>query len=109
MIANINSHFSGEAVELVVSASVFNSALLPDETLLRAYGNSKLSTFANFYGEKSEITFEEVTYSSLAIINEEELLGEWQVFKRAIFQEKKVIDGKKTPPYGNKYFQNLLK
>ena len=42
LIANINIHFSGEVVELVVSASVFNPALLPgDETLLRAYGNSK--------------------------------------------------------------------
>ena len=89
LIANINSHFSGEVVELVVSASVFNPALLPDEeTLLGAYGNSKLSTLANFYGEKAAVIFEWVTYSSLAIINKEELLGEWQVFKRAIFQEK---------------------
>ena len=81
LITNINNHFSGEVVELVVSASVFNPALLPDvETLLRAYGNSKLSTLANFYGEKAEVKFEGVTYSSLAIINKEELLGEWQVF-----------------------------
>ena len=70
LIANINSLFSGEVVELVVSASVFNPALLPDdETLLRAYGNSKLSTLANFYGEKAEVTFEGVAYPSLAIIN----------------------------------------
>ena len=46
LIANINSRFSGEVVELVVSASVFNPALLPDdETLLRAC-NSKLTTLA---------------------------------------------------------------
>ena len=39
----------------------------------------------------------EVTYSSLAIINNEELLGEWQVFKGAVFfQEKKVVMGGKT-------------
>ena len=95
-IANINSRFSGEVVELVISASVFNPALLPDdETLLRAYGNSKLSTLANFYGEKAIVTFEGVTYSSLAIINKEELLEEWQVFKRAILQEKKVMMEKK--------------
>ena len=41
--------------------------------------------------KKTEITFEGFTYSSLASINKEELLGEWQVFKRAIFQEKKVM------------------
>ena len=93
LIANINSHFSGEVVELVVSASVFNPALLPDdETHLRAYGNSKLSTMANFYGEKAVVTLEGVTYSSLAIINKEELLGEWQVFKRAVFQEKVMME-----------------
>ena len=72
LIANINIRFSGELVKLVVSASVFNPALLPDdEPLLVAYGNSKLSTLPNFYGEKAEVTFEGVTYSSLAIINKE--------------------------------------
>ena len=88
LIANINSRFSGEVVEFIVSASVFNPALLPDEeTLLRAYGNSKLSTLANFYGEKAEVTFEGVTYSSLAIMNREELLGEWQVFLKELFSK----------------------
>ena len=68
LIANINSCFSGKVVKLVVSASVFNPALLPDdETLLRAYGNSKLSALANIYGEKAEVTFEGVTYSSLLL------------------------------------------
>ena len=94
LIENINNRYSGEVVELVVSASVFNSALLPiDETLLKAYGNSKLSTLANFYGENSAVRFEGVTYSSLAIINKEELLGEWQ---ESCFQEKKFMM-KKTP------------
>ena len=89
LIANINSRFSGEVVELVVSASVFNSALLPkDETLLKAYGNFKVSTLANFYGEKTAVTFDGVTYSSLTIINKEELLGEWQDFKRAVSKRR---------------------
>ena len=61
LITNINSHFSGEVVKLVVSASVFNLALLPDdEILLGAYGNSKLLTLANFYGGKTEVMFEGV-------------------------------------------------
>ena len=96
LIASINSRFSVEVIELVVPASLFNPALIPDETLLRAYGNSKLSTLANFYGEKAEITFEGVIYSSLAIINKEELLGEWQVFKRAVFYANKVMVEKNT-------------
>ena len=62
LIATINSQFSGEIVKLVVSASVFNPALLPDEeTFCRAYGNSKLSTLANFCGKKAEVIFEGVT------------------------------------------------
>ena len=94
LIASINTCFSGEIIELVISASVFNPALLPDGvTLLRAYGNSKLSTLANFYGEQAEVTFEGVTYSSLAIINKEELLGEWQVFQRVVFHEKVIMGG----------------
>ena len=34
LIANINSRFSSELVELVISASVFNPALLPDDETL---------------------------------------------------------------------------
>ena len=91
LIANINRRFSDEVVDLVVAASVFNPALLSDDaTLLRAYGNSKLSTLGNFYGENAEVTFEGVTYSSLAIINKEELLGEWQVFKRAVSKRRRL-------------------
>ena len=36
--------------------------------------------------------FEGFTYTSLVIINKEELLGEWQVFKRAVFQEKVMME-----------------
>ena len=68
LIANINNRFLGEVVELVVLASIFNPALLPDdETLLKTYGVSNLSTLANFYVEKAEVMFEGVTYSTLAI------------------------------------------
>ena len=66
--------------------------------ILRAYGNSKLSTLANFYREDSEVMFDGVTYSSLAIFNKEELLGEGQVFKRAGFPREKGYDGKKHQP-----------
>ena len=53
LIANINSRFSGEVVKLVVLASVFNPALLPDDkALLRAYGNSKLSTLTKSIEKK---------------------------------------------------------
>ena len=71
--------------------------------------------------KKAEVMFEGVTYSSLYIINKERLMGEWQVFQRAVFQVKKVMTKNKHQPsifaghkrhHGNKlclYFQNLLK
>ena len=46
--------------------------------------------------KRREVTFEGVTYSPLAIINKEELLVEWQVFKIAVFHKKKFIMKKKT-------------
>ena len=95
LIAIINSHFSVEAIELVVSASLFNPALHPDEILLGAYGSSMPTTEANFNGEKVEATFEGVTYSSLPIIKRK-IARKWQVFKRAVFHEKKVVM-EKTP------------
>ena len=70
VISNKNSCFAGEAVELGVIDSAFNPALHPDDgTFLRSYDDSELSTLANFYGENAEVTFEEITYSSLAITN----------------------------------------
>ena len=66
-----------------------------DEIFLGAYGNSKLSTLANFYGKKTEVTFEQVTYYFLAITNKE-LLGEWQVFKRE--ENKAMMEKKHKPP-----------
>ena len=63
---------------------------------------------ANFYGEKSEVTFEGVTYSSLAIINKEELLGEWKVFKRALFQENKIMMGEKLPSIFARHKKNTM-
>ena len=94
LIANNNSRFTGEAVEVVVSASVFNPALLPDdETLLRAYGNSKLSTLGNVYGEKAEGTSEGVTYSSLT-----KNCYENDKFFRELFSKRTSCDRKKNQP-----------
>ena len=76
-------YHSGEVVELVVSTSVSEPALL---LMMRHFSELMVTLgLANFYGKKAEVTFEGVTYSSPAIINKEELLGEWQVFKRAVF------------------------
>ena len=53
---------------------------------------------ANFDRERAAVTFKWVSYSSPAIIIKEELLGEWHVFKRALFHEKKFMMGEKNQP-----------
>ena len=90
-MSNINSHFSSEVIELVVSASVFNPALLPDdETFLRAYGNYKPKTLAQFYRENAGVIFEGITYSSLAIINKENCLENGK-FLRELFSMRRKL------------------
>ena len=99
LLTNIYSNFLGEAVKLVVLALIFHPALLPDDghfskhMVILSYQPLLMSL-----EKRTEVTFEEVTYSPLAIINKEELLGEWQVFKRAVFLEKKFIMKKTHQP-----------
>ena len=68
--------------------------------------------------KRTEVTFDGVTYSPLAIINKEELLGEWQVFKRAVFHEKKFMMKKTHQPsllarfkrqHGNKFCLDIFR
>ena len=68
--------------------------------LFSTFRNSKLSTLDDFFRVNAEVTFDGASYSSLAIINKEELLGGWKVIKRAVFQEKNGIMEKKStiPP-----------
>ena len=75
----------------------------------------------NSIRERAEVRFEGITSSSLAIINKEELLEEWQVLNRDVFQEKVMMEKNKpalhlckTPKTPWKqvmlvYFQKVLK
>ena len=48
-VSNINGHFSGGAVELLVSSSIFNPVSMPTEdTGLPEYGNQQLQALVNF-------------------------------------------------------------
>jgi hypothetical protein len=92
LVSNINTRFSDEVVKILTSSSIFNPALLPEsETQLSAYGALQVKTLADFYGNEATIKFESTTYTSPAILNKDELLSEWPMFKRAFFQEKKAM------------------
>jgi hypothetical protein len=92
LVSNINTRFSDEVVKILTSSSIFNPALLPEsETQLSAYGALQVKTLADFYGSEATVKFESTTYTSPAVLNKDELLSEWPMFKRACFQEKKVM------------------
>ena len=89
LIANINSRFSGEVLSLL-SQPQYSTQLFFLMMSLRALITLRCQPWLPL--EKAEGTFEGVTYSSLAIVNKEELLGEGQIL-RAVFQEKVMIGG----------------
>ena len=51
----------------------------------------------NFYGKEATVKFEGTTYTSLPLVDIEELevIAEWRVFKRAFAKEKKTFYGQK--------------
>ena len=63
LTSNINHRFSDEVVKLVVSASIFNPSLLPeDENALSKYGIDHLTALGDFYGKEAEVKFEGKKY-----------------------------------------------
>ena len=97
LISNINSRFSNTAVKLLVSSSVFNPASIPeDERALPEYGNEKFQALVDFYGREVTVEFDGTTYASSPLIDSEEILSEWRLFKRALAKETKtLVRGKK--------------
>ncbi len=95
LISNINGRFSDTAVKLLVSSSVFDPALLPtNEASLSEYGNKQVQDLVGFYGSEVTIEFEGNTYSSLPLIDGDEIYTEWRLFKRALAKETKALRGK---------------
>ena len=82
LVSNIEARFSDAAVKLLVSSSVFNpGSFLTDETALVDYGEKKLQVLLDFYGEEVEIEFNGSTYSSPPLVDRNEVLAEWKLFK----------------------------
>ena len=98
LLHNIHNRFSGEAVNLLVSSSVFNPASLPsEETALPNYGKKEVEVLAQFYGSEVTVVYDGVTFSSPPLINKDEILVEWRLFKRALIQESRLVrEEKKT-------------
>ena len=106
-MSNINSLFSDQAVKLLFSSSIFNPSSFPGEKeALSDYCNKKLRDLLDFYGKEATVEFGEITVTSPPLVDGEEVLAEWRLFKRAFalelksFLEKKVLreKGKNCKP-----------
>ncbi|KAI6656128.1 hypothetical protein LOD99_1461 [Oopsacas minuta] len=96
LLHNIGNRFSGEAVDLLVSSSVFNPAsLLSEEAASPDYGKREVEVLAQFYGNEAIVVHNGVTFSSPPLIDKDEIAIEWRLFKRALIQESRLIRGKK--------------
>ena len=98
LLHNIHDQFSGEAVYLLVSSSIFNPAAFPtEERVLPDYGKKEVAALAEFYGTEATVDVGGVTFSSPPLIDKDEILVEWRLFKRVFLQEAKlVMEEKKT-------------
>ena len=74
LLHNIRNRFSGEAVDILVSSSVFNPASLPsEEAALPDYGKKEVEVLAQFYGNEATVVRDGVTFSSPPLIDKDEI------------------------------------
>lgn len=101
LLDNINTRFSDGVVKLLVAMSVFNPAKLPTQECLSSYGLQEMESLANFYGREATVVYQGASYTSPPLLDREELIAEWKVFRRAFYKEKELMvqaRGTSTPP-----------
>ena len=96
LINNINRRFSDKIVKLLVATSIFNPAQLPAACeSMSSYGLQEIKELADFYGKEASVEYLGATYTSPPLLDQQELLSEWKVFRRALYKEKQLISLKK--------------
>ena len=79
IISNTKSRFSDNSLKLVVSFSCFDPSLFPsDDSSFFDYGNDRLKTLVEFYGNEQTTTFEGTTCTSPPLIDSAEVYTEWK-------------------------------
>ncbi len=91
LLLNIKSRFTDKAVKIVTAMSIFSPSLLPAEAFLPSYGNEQIKILAEFYGKEAEVEYALTTYTPPPLLDGDELLSEWKIFRRALLVEKKAI------------------
>ena len=89
LIKNIKKRFLDKTVKIVTAMSIFNPSLLPPtEDSLPLYGNDHIRTLAEFYGKNTEVKYAGVTYTSVPLLDGDELLSEWKVLNVLCYLRK---------------------
>ena len=96
LVSNINNCFSEASVQLLTSSAIFHSVSIPkEEPDILEYWRTEMQNLGGFYGEQASVEFEGVTYTSEALIDAEETVVEWRIFKRAVVRERDEMMQKK--------------
>ena len=88
-MSNINNCFSEASVQLLTSSAIFHPTPIPkEEPDILEYGRAEIKNVVGFYGKQAFVEFEGVTYTSKALIDADETVAEWRIFKRAVVRER---------------------
>ena len=94
-----------------MAASIFNPAQLPDKSDPQ-FGNKEIRLLANFYGREVEVDFKGSTFKSSPVLEVDQLIPEWPVFRWALQKEKEALISskrlKKAPSFQEVFEAMLL-
>lgn len=78
---------------MLKAASILNPAKLPDpsDPNFNDYGNKEIQQLANFYGAEIEVGFKGEKFKSPHVIDAEQAISEWPVFRRVLQKDKESL------------------
>ena len=89
----MKSCFFDMVVKFLVSISIFYPVLLPseEEKIFSQYGKEEIKALAQFHESEATVSYDGEPYTSHLLHDMNNLIREWQVFKRALKQEKVLL------------------
>ena len=85
------------AVKLLVSFSFFQPSIVAIRREgFSQYGKEEIKALAQFCGSVATVSYDGETYTSHPLVDKDNLIGEWQVFKRVLKQETALLMERKN-------------
>ena len=57
---------------------------------MNGYGDKEIELLSSFYGSEASVEYEGIEYTS-PVLNTDDLISEWKVYRRAMLQEKDMM------------------